>query len=266
MPLRPCSTLSSSAAVDSSELTAANQLAAAAVQHAREIGDRRAEAAALITLGNGLAGGGDDARASGFAAWTEAAAAARAAGEDWWEACALGNLAEWALRLGDREEAARLCDDLTRLEGGAPNVIITVDLLRAQLALVEGDAVRARREVVRVLERQRGMLFAAGYDEVELAARIVAGDGRLDDAALLMVAATAREADLGLTPPVAWNEPGYRIPPPGSRQSWGPIGSPPPRLAGACSRSTRPSRTRSSSWAAGAPARRFPAVRPGRSR
>jgi predicted ATPase/class 3 adenylate cyclase len=201
----------SSAAVDASELTAANELAAAAVQHAREIGDRRAESAALITLGNGLTGSRADARASGFAAWTEAAAAARAAGEDWWEACALGNLAEWALELGDREEAARLCDDLTRLEGGTPNVIITVDLLRAEIAWADGDADRARGQVVRVLERQRGMPFASGYHEVQLAARIVAGDGRPDDAALLMVAATAREADLGLAPPVAWNEPGHEF-------------------------------------------------------
>ena len=41
-----------------------------------------------------------------------------------------------------------------------------------------------------------------------LAARIVDGDGRPDDAALLITAAIAREADFGLALPASWNEPG----------------------------------------------------------
>ncbi len=39
---------------ESAELAASTQLASAALRHAREIGDVRAEFAALITLGNGL--------------------------------------------------------------------------------------------------------------------------------------------------------------------------------------------------------------------
>ena len=193
----------------SEALAASTDFAAAAARHAREIGDGRAESAALITLGNGLSTGSADERAAGIAAWTDAASAARAAGEDWWEACALANLAEWALRFGDREGAARLCDELTRLAGGTPNVIINIDLIRAEIALLDGDVDRARTQVLRVLEQQQyGTLFASAQHEVLLAARIVAADGGLDDAALLIVAATAREADLGLALPAAWNEPG----------------------------------------------------------
>ncbi|MDP9257970.1 MAG: adenylate/guanylate cyclase domain-containing protein [Actinomycetota bacterium] len=196
----------------SAELAASTQLAGAALRHAREIRDRRAESAALITLGNGLTSGGPDSRAAGFAAWTDGASAARAAGEDWWEACALANLAEWALRLGDREEAVRLCDELSRLEGGRPNVIINTDLLRADIAWIDGDVGHAREQVLRVLEQQQhGTLFAVRENGLVLAARIVAGEGRLEDAALLMAAATAREADFGLALPAAWNEPGNAL-------------------------------------------------------
>jgi hypothetical protein len=196
----------------SAELAASTQLAAAALRHAREIGDRRAESAALITLGNGLSTGSADARATGIAAWTDAASAARAVREDWWEACALANLAEWALRVGDREEAVRLCDELARLEGGRPNVIINIDLLRAEIAWIDGDVDSAREQVLRVLEQQQqGSLFSLHENGLLLAARIVAGKGRLEDAALLIAAATARAADFGLALPAAWNEPGIAL-------------------------------------------------------
>ena len=192
----------------SAELAASTRLAAAALRHAREIRDRRAESAALITLGNGLSSGGPAARTAGFAAWTDGASAARAAGEDWWEACALANLAEWALRLGDRKEAVRLCDELSRLEGGRPSVIMNTDLLRAEIAWIDGDVGHARTQVLRVLDEQlQGTLFALHENGLLLATRIVAGDGRPEDAALLLAAATARAADFGLALPAAWNEP-----------------------------------------------------------
>jgi predicted ATPase/class 3 adenylate cyclase len=197
----------------SAERATPMELASAAVRHAREIGDRRAEAAALITLGNGLTSdGGADLSVAVVAAWTDAASAARAAGEDWWEACALANLAGWALRMGDRDEAVRLCDQLARLEGGTPNVMLNVDLFRAEIAWIDGDVASARAQLVRALERQKhGMLFAFAHEWVALAARIVAGEGRPEDAALLIAAATAREADFGVAVPADWNEPGNAL-------------------------------------------------------
>ena len=162
----------------------------------------------MITLGNGLSTGDANAREAGSTAWTAGAAAARAAGEDWWEACALANLAEWALRRDDREEAVRLCDELSRLEGGRPNVIMNTDLLRAEIAWIDGDVGHARTKVLRVLVEQRqGTVFALHENGLLLATRIVAGDGRAEDAALLLAAAMAREADFGLALPPAWNEP-----------------------------------------------------------
>ena len=183
------------------------QLATSALRHARESGDGRAEAAALITLGNGLSNGDRDSRAAGIAAWTEGAVTAHAAGEDWWEVCALANLTEWALRDGDREEAIRLCDELLRIEGGRPNVIMNIDLLRAEIAWVDGDIEHARARVRTCSEQQRGTLFALHENGLLLAARIVDGDGRPDGAALLIAAAIAREADFGLALPASWNAP-----------------------------------------------------------
>src|SRR4029077_13712403 len=67
---------------------------------------------------------------------------------------------------------------------------------------------RARDQVRRVLElERRGTLFALHENGLLLAARIVAGQGCLEDAALLITAAMAREADFGLALPAAWNEP-----------------------------------------------------------
>ena len=193
---------------ESAELAASTQLASAALRHAREIGDVRAEFAALITLGNGLLAGGPDAQAAAIAAWTDGASAARAAREDWWEVCALANLTERALELGDRDEAVRLCDEVSRIEAGRPNVIMNLDLLRAEIAWIDGHTDHAREQVRRVLElQQRGALFALHENGLFLAARIVAGHGRLEDAALLITAAMAREGDFGLALPAAWNEP-----------------------------------------------------------
>ena len=72
---------------------AAVALATEAVEHARESGDARAEAAALISLGNALTATADTDDAV-VATWNGAVEAARAVGADWWEACALANLAE----------------------------------------------------------------------------------------------------------------------------------------------------------------------------
>jgi hypothetical protein len=161
----------------------------------------------LITLGNCVAGSGPDARAARVDVWREGASAARAAGDDFWEAIALTNLADWALRVGDRDEAVRLCHELERLEGGTRNVIINIEPLRAEIAWIDGDVDLAREHLVRILElRQHWERDLAIREWVALTARIVAGDGRPEDAVLLIAAAAAREADFGLAVPEAWNE------------------------------------------------------------
>jgi predicted ATPase/class 3 adenylate cyclase len=193
---------------ESEQLATSMQLAATALRHAHESGDGRAEAAALLTVGNGLSVGDRDARAAAIAAWTEAAAAAHAAGEDWWEVCALANLTEWALRAGDREKAVRHCDELLRIEGGRPNVMMNIDLLRAEIAWIDGNVDDARARVTNMLEQQlQGTLFALHENGLLLAARIIDGDGRPEDAALVITAAIVRETDFGLALPASWNEP-----------------------------------------------------------
>ena len=194
---------------ESEQLATSTLVAATALRHAREAVIGFAEAAALLTVGNGLSVGDRDSRAAAIVAWTEAAAAARAAGEDWWEVCALANLTEWALREGDRETAVRHCDELSRIEGGRPNVIMNIDLLRAEIAWIDGNVDHARAQVTSVLEHQlQGTLFALHENGLLLAARIVDGDGRPDDAALLITSAIKRETDFGLGLPASWNEPG----------------------------------------------------------
>ena len=191
----------------SGEFAASTRLAQAALRHAREIGDHRAECAALITLGNCVTDSGPDAHAARVDLWTEAASAARAAGEDFWEAIALANLAEWAVRLGDREEAVKLCHELERLQGGTPSVMINIEPLRAEIAWIDGDVDLAREHLTRILEQwQHGKRDLSMYEWVALTGRIVAGDGRPEEAVLLIGAAAAREADFGLAVPEAWNE------------------------------------------------------------
>ena len=181
----------------------ARALAEAAVVHAREAGDCRAEAAALITLGNDRMTEADGTPA-GVAAWQEAVAAARVAGAPWWEACALANIVEWALGAGHIEEAVSACAELTRLEGGTRNVIISVEVFRAEIAWIQGDRAFARECLVSALRRQRATLFASAYDELVLASRMMADEGRVAEAAALNSAATARRDDLGFSLPDAW--------------------------------------------------------------
>jgi predicted ATPase/class 3 adenylate cyclase len=193
----------------SGEAAAGDEFAAAALRHAREIGDVLAEAAALITVGNGLTDGAEGDLAA-VAVWTDAASTAHAAGAPWWEACALMNLATYALGRGDQDEALRLCDSLERL-GATSNVILDSQLIRAEVAWRAGDVDRARAQLVRALELQRRTLVSAAYDEVVLAARIAAGEDRLEEAAVLVTAAAARHAELGLLPPVDWHRQGEEL-------------------------------------------------------
>jgi predicted ATPase/class 3 adenylate cyclase len=194
----------------SGDVDAATELAIAALEHARESGDARAEAAALVTLGNGLSATPATHEAA-LAAWTHATSAARAAASDWWEACAVANLAEAAFRRDDCEEAIRLCDELARLDTGGPSVIIDFALFGAEIAWMKGDVERAREQLVRALEQERRTLFTDAYDELSLAARIVSGHGLFEDGALLIAAATARHADLGLRTPASWHELGTTL-------------------------------------------------------
>jgi hypothetical protein len=143
----------------SGEEAASGEFAAAARLHAREIGDGLAESAALITLGNGLMGGADGDVAA-VAAWTEAASIAHMAGAHWWEACAIGNLATVALARDDQDEAVRLCESLERL-GATSNAIVESQLIRAEVAWLDGDVDRARAQLVLALERQRKTLLSA---------------------------------------------------------------------------------------------------------
>ena len=186
----------------SGQAAASTELAATAVEHAREIADGIAEAAALITLGNGLTGTAEQGGAA-KAAWTEAAAVARATGADWWVACAITNLAVVALNYGDHEEAARQCAELERL-GATSNAILDLPILSAEVSLLEGDLERARAHLLRAMERRPSAMVMAAYGEVTLAARIVAGDGRLEDAAVLLAATAARHAELGFQFPADW--------------------------------------------------------------
>jgi predicted ATPase/class 3 adenylate cyclase len=192
----------------SGENGAAAELAARAVQHARELTDGRAECAGLITLAIGLTGDDPQRAADAF---RTAAAAARTVGDDWWEALALANLAELTLRLGDREEAVRVYDELARLDGGRSSTIIDIDLFRAEICWIDGDLVRAHAALVRALEVRRRTLLHAAYDEVELAARMLASEGRGEDAAALLAAVGARHDELGLRVPPSWHESGSAL-------------------------------------------------------
>jgi tetratricopeptide (TPR) repeat protein len=178
------------------------------VQHARELTDGRAECAGLITLAIGLTGDDPQRAADAF---RTAAAAARTVGDDWWEALALANLAELTLRLGDREEAVRVYDELARLDGGRSSTIIDIDLFRAEICWIDGDLVRAHAALVRALEVRRRTLLHAAYDEVELAARMLASEGRGEDAAALLAAVGARHDELGLRVPPSWHESGSAL-------------------------------------------------------
>ncbi len=109
---------------------------------------------------------------------------------------------------GDREKAVRHCDDLSRIEGGRPNVLMNIDLLRAEIAWIDGNVHDARARVTNMLEQQlQGTLFALHENGLLLAARIIDGDGRPEDAALVITAAIVRETEFGLTLPASWNEP-----------------------------------------------------------
>jgi hypothetical protein len=68
-----------------------------------------------------------------------------------------------------------------------------------------------RAQLVPALERQRRTLLSAAYNEVILAAQIVAGEGRLEDAAVLAAAAIARHAELGLLLPADWHREGHAL-------------------------------------------------------
>ena len=149
-------------------------------------------------------------------------------------ACAITNLAVAALNYGDHREAARHFAELERL-GATSNAILDIDALSAEVAWLEGDVERARRYLLPALERRRTTLLSAAHDEVVLAAQIAAGSGRLTEAAALMAAAMARQAEHGFQFPADWLRADTELAPArgdaGSRAARRRLGARPPALA-----------------------------------
>jgi predicted ATPase/class 3 adenylate cyclase len=171
-------------------------MANAAVDHARDRGDRPAEVMGLITVGNLLA-------ELDWTASHEAHLAARRLaaeiGDPWRHLTATIALVQMAISRGDLDEAAAelaTCRALVERHGGAS--LHPVSTLSAQVEWSRGDVEAAREHLGQGLAEMRRNPMWAAYYELMLAAELAAHDGELEQAALLFSAACAFWSELGL--------------------------------------------------------------------
>ena len=138
-----------------------------AVALAREIGDRRLEAAALITLGFALL---NSDRAAARTVLEEAHRLANEVGAQHHERQTLNLLAVEALTSGRLEPAkAYLEEALVGLRSAAEGVLLSVSLLSwvgACVSLGDLDAARAGRDELASVTRQTGPTFASGAERL----------------------------------------------------------------------------------------------------
>jgi predicted ATPase/class 3 adenylate cyclase len=171
-------------------------MANAAVDHARERGDRCAEVMGLITVGNLLTE--VDATAS-HEAHLAARDLAAETGDSWRHLTATIVVVQAAIMRGDLHEAAAelaICRGLVEEHGGAS--LHPVSTLSAEVEWRRGEVEAAREHLAQGLSEMRSNPMWAAHNELVLAAELADHDGESERAALLLSAARTLWAELGL--------------------------------------------------------------------
>jgi len=172
-------------------------IARAAVEHARERGDRLAEVMSLITLGNILVNS-DPAEA--HAAHLAAREFAAQIGDPWWELTARVVLLQEGVTLGDWSAAEAELAACRALHERQDHVaaIHSLGVLAAEIDLHFGRRGSAFAHLARALEEARAAPKAGAFNELVLTSLVAAQEGDFEDAAVIAAAAANLLAGIGI--------------------------------------------------------------------